>query len=105
MVSQFESRCNICDGYMHCGMNPRAGRIVRSVSVLMMYAMGCYSNSSMPSASFGSRRATSIPGSVFALMDKAKKSAALEGLGIIDLSIGSSDLSPPEEIIEVTSFA
>lgn len=46
-----------------------------------------------------SRRAAAVPGSVFALMDAAKSRARGQGLDIIDLSIGSSDLSPPEAVL------
>jgi aspartate/methionine/tyrosine aminotransferase len=50
--------------------------------------------------SFGSDRMRSIPGSVFALMDAAKCTARAAGLDIVDLSIGSSDLSPSQTILE-----
>ena len=52
-------------------------------------------------ASFGSQRAAAIPRSVFAVMDVAKASAREAGLSIADMSIGSSDLSPPAEVLEV----
>jgi len=48
-----------------------------------------------------SRRAAAMPGSVFALMDAAKGRARAAGLGIVDLSIGSSDLPPPDAVLEV----
>ncbi len=41
-----------------------------------------------------------MPGSVFALMDAAKGRARAAGLGVIDLSIGSSDQPPPEAALE-----
>ena len=47
-----------------------------------------------------STRAASVPGSVFALMDAAKLRALKSGKSIIDLSIGSSDLAPPEVALE-----
>lgn len=40
-----------------------------------------------------------MPVSMFATMDEAKSEAASRGLDIIDLSIGSSDLSPPPEVL------
>lgn len=40
-----------------------------------------------------------MPVSMFATMDGAKSEAASRGLDIIDLSIGSSDLSPPPEVL------
>ncbi|PNY80471.1 aminotransferase class I/II-fold pyridoxal phosphate-dependent enzyme [Deinococcus koreensis] len=49
---------------------------------------------------WASRRASGVPGSVFALMDAAKGRARAAGLQIIDLSIGSSDLHPPEAVLE-----
>lgn len=49
-----------------------------------------------PSNRFASRRAHAMPVSPFALMDDAKSHARNAGLEIIDLSIGSSDLPPPE---------
>ena len=48
-----------------------------------------------------SRRAAAVPGSVFALMDAAKGRARAAGLGVVDLSIGSSDLPPPDAVLEV----
>ena len=47
-----------------------------------------------------SRRASSMPESVFATMDRAKAEARARGLDVIDLSIGSSDLAPPAEVLE-----
>lgn len=49
---------------------------------------------------WASRRASAVPGSVFSLMDAAKSRARGCGLDIIDLSIGSSDLHPPEAALE-----
>lgn len=49
---------------------------------------------------WSSRRAADVPGSVFALMDAAKSRARARGLAIIDLSIGSSDLNPPEVVLD-----
>ena len=70
---------------------------------------------------FGSARASAIPRSVFALMDAAKTSARDAGIEVcppqvykystvnasklrfpqvLDLSIGSSDLSPPTEVLD-----
>ncbi|AWT36267.1 aminotransferase class I/II-fold pyridoxal phosphate-dependent enzyme [Deinococcus arenae] len=50
---------------------------------------------------WASRRAAAVPGSVFALMDAAKGRARAAGLGVVDLSIGSSDLPPPDAVLEV----
>ncbi len=47
-------------------------------------------------ARFTSRRVQAMPGSMFAAMDTAKDRARLAGLDVIDLSIGASDLRPPE---------
>lgn len=47
-----------------------------------------------------SRRAAAVPGSVFSLMDAAKSRARARGLEVIDLSIGSSDLNPPDAVLE-----
>ncbi|QFP75556.1 aminotransferase class I/II-fold pyridoxal phosphate-dependent enzyme [Deinococcus sp. AJ005] len=47
-----------------------------------------------------SSRAADVPGSVFALMDAAKSRARTRGLNVVDLSIGSSDQSPPEVVLE-----
>ncbi|MBZ9714101.1 aminotransferase class I/II-fold pyridoxal phosphate-dependent enzyme [Deinococcus multiflagellatus] len=46
-----------------------------------------------------SGRAAAVPGSVFALMDAAKERARAAGRVVTDLSIGSSDLSPPEAVL------
>ncbi|ACO45441.1 aminotransferase class I/II-fold pyridoxal phosphate-dependent enzyme [Deinococcus deserti] len=48
---------------------------------------------------WASKRAAAVPGSVFALMDSAKGRARANGRQIIDLSIGSSDLSPPDVVL------
>jgi aspartate/methionine/tyrosine aminotransferase len=45
---------------------------------------------------FASARARAMPASVFGVMDGAKGAAQARGLDIIDLSIGSSDLEPPQ---------
>ena len=45
---------------------------------------------------WASARSRAMPDSMFALMDDAKTTARQNGLEIIDLSIGSSDLTPPE---------
>ncbi|WP_040382794.1 aminotransferase class I/II-fold pyridoxal phosphate-dependent enzyme [Deinococcus apachensis] len=49
---------------------------------------------------WASRRAGAVPGSVFALMDAAKGRARAAGHSVIDLSIGSSDQTPPEPALE-----
>jgi aspartate/methionine/tyrosine aminotransferase len=49
-----------------------------------------------PSNRFASHRARAMPTSPFALMDDAKSHARRNGREVIDLSIGSSDLEPPE---------
>ena len=49
-----------------------------------------------PENRFASRRARAMPTSPFALMDDAKSDARSAGHEILDLSIGSSDLAPPE---------
>ncbi|MFC3860117.1 aminotransferase class I/II-fold pyridoxal phosphate-dependent enzyme [Deinococcus antarcticus] len=49
---------------------------------------------------WSSRRAAAVPGSVFSLMDAAKSRARGRGLDIIDLSIGSSDLNPPDVVLD-----
>jgi len=49
---------------------------------------------------FASRRVKAMPRSVFDTMDRAKSRARAGGLELIDLSIGSSDLSPPEVALE-----
>ena len=43
-----------------------------------------------------SQRTRNMPASIFATMDAAKRKAREKGLELIDLSIGSSDLKPPE---------
>ncbi|MCD0168958.1 aminotransferase class I/II-fold pyridoxal phosphate-dependent enzyme [Deinococcus sp. 23YEL01] len=48
-----------------------------------------------------SGRAGAVPGSVFALMDAAKGEARAAGLTVTDLSIGSSDLPPPDAVLDV----
>ena len=45
---------------------------------------------------FASRRAQNMPESVFATFDRAKARARQAGREIVDLSIGSSDVAPPE---------
>ncbi|MDZ7799897.1 MAG: aminotransferase class I/II-fold pyridoxal phosphate-dependent enzyme [Trueperaceae bacterium] len=45
---------------------------------------------------FASARARAMPASVFATMDDAKSDARRRGLEVVDLSIGSSDLPPPQ---------
>lgn len=52
--------------------------------------------SSRKTATWISQRAANVPASVFALMDAAKMRALAAGKSLIDLSIGSSDLAPPE---------
>lgn len=54
---------------------------------------------------WSSRRAAAVPNSVFSLMDAAKSRARGRGLGIIDLSIGSSDLNPPEAVLDTLRAA
>jgi aspartate/methionine/tyrosine aminotransferase len=49
---------------------------------------------------WSSRRARDVPASIFALMDAAKMRAVQAGKPVIDLSIGSSDLNPPEVALE-----
>ncbi|MEM7735404.1 MAG: LL-diaminopimelate aminotransferase [Deinococcota bacterium] len=44
---------------------------------------------------WASARVRAMPKSIFAEMDAAKTAAKAKGLDVIDLSIGSSDLSPP----------
>jgi aspartate/methionine/tyrosine aminotransferase len=55
--------------------------------------------------SWTSRRTRAIPQSVFLLMDRAKQEARGSGLGVIDLSLGSSDLSPPRAALETLAEA
>jgi aspartate/methionine/tyrosine aminotransferase len=50
-------------------------------------------------ARIASARARAMPESVFAHMDAAKAAARADGRDVIDLSIGSSDLSPPPEAL------
>ncbi len=45
---------------------------------------------------WASKRVQAMPPSIFETMDAAKSRARGEGLELIDLSIGSSDLAPPE---------
>jgi aspartate/methionine/tyrosine aminotransferase len=52
-----------------------------------------------------SNRAANIPKNVFLAMDQAKASAQANGLEVIDLSIGSSDLAAPPEALEELSRA
>ena len=54
---------------------------------------------------FASRRAESVPPSVFLLMDHAKARRRSSGGDLIDLSLGSSDLPPPREVMEELSRA
>lgn len=54
---------------------------------------------------WASTRASRVPGSVFALMDAAKERARSRGLSILDLSIGSSDQTPPEAALEALRAA
>ncbi len=54
---------------------------------------------------FASRRARSVPESVFLLMDQAKAKRRARGEEVIDLSLGSSDLPPPKEVMEVLAQA
>lgn len=55
--------------------------------------------------SWTSRRTRAIPQSVFLLMDRAKQEARGSGLGIIDLSLGSSDLAPPPAALHTLAEA
>jgi aspartate/methionine/tyrosine aminotransferase len=52
-----------------------------------------------------SARAASIPKNVFLAMDQAKAKARVNGLEVIDLSIGSSDLAAPPEALQELSRA
>ena len=54
---------------------------------------------------WASKRAAAVPGSVFTLMNGALAQARAAGLGVIDLSIGSSDQSPPEVALEAVRQA
>ncbi|WP_309570866.1 aminotransferase class I/II-fold pyridoxal phosphate-dependent enzyme, partial [Deinococcus sp.] len=47
-----------------------------------------------------SNRAGGVPSSVFSLMDQAMGRARAAGKEVIDLSIGSSDLHPPEIVLD-----
>ena len=49
---------------------------------------------------WASRRVSAMPKSVFAAMDAAKTAAREKGLDVIDLSIGSSDMPPPEVAVD-----
>ncbi len=42
-----------------------------------------------------------MPESVFLLMDREKQRVRAAGQEVVDLSLGSSDLSPPEEVLQV----
>ena len=53
---------------------------------------------------FTSKRAASIPEPVFLLMDQAKAKRRAKG-DLIDLSLGSSDLPPPRELMETLAEA
>ncbi|WP_407540371.1 aminotransferase class I/II-fold pyridoxal phosphate-dependent enzyme [Deinococcus radiomollis] len=54
---------------------------------------------------WASKRAAAVPGSVFTLMNGAVAQARAAGHRIIDLSIGSSDQSPPEVALEAVRQA
>ena len=54
---------------------------------------------------WASKRAVAVPGSVFTLMNGALAQARAAGLSVIDLSIGSSDQSPPEVALEAVRQA
>ncbi|GHF47528.1 hypothetical protein HNQ07_002773 [Deinococcus metalli] len=49
---------------------------------------------------WASDRTSAVPGSVFSLMDQAMGRARAAGRAVIDLSIGSSDLHPPEVVLD-----
>ena len=49
---------------------------------------------------WASRRVSAMPKSVFAAMDAAKVAARAKGLDVVDLSIGSSDMPPPDVAID-----
>ena len=55
--------------------------------------------------SFTSKRAASVPDSVFLVMDRAKSRRRRQGGEVIDLSIGSSDLPPPKEVMTALAEA
>ncbi|MDR5709570.1 MAG: aminotransferase class I/II-fold pyridoxal phosphate-dependent enzyme [Armatimonadota bacterium] len=52
-----------------------------------------------------SARVRNMPESVFLLMDREKHRVREEGREVVDLSLGSSDLSPPEEVLRVLQEA
>jgi aspartate/methionine/tyrosine aminotransferase len=54
---------------------------------------------------WASKRAAAVPDSVFTLMNGALAQARAAGLSSIDLSIGSSDQSPPEAALEAVRQA
>jgi aspartate/methionine/tyrosine aminotransferase len=54
---------------------------------------------------WASRRVSNMPASMFSTMDKAKCQASAQGLEIIDLSLGSSDLPAPDTAVDVISQA
>jgi len=54
---------------------------------------------------FTSKRAAAIPEPVFLLMDQAKAKRRAAGGDLIDLSLGSSDLTPPREAMEALAEA
>ncbi len=49
---------------------------------------------------WASKRVKAMPASVFDTMDRAKSRAKAKGLELIDLSIGSSDLAPPQAALQ-----
>ena len=49
---------------------------------------------------WASERVRAMPASVFDTMDRAKSRAKAKGLALIDLSIGSSDLAPPQAALQ-----
>ena len=53
-----------------------------------------------PLGRWGSARARAMPASVFTTMDAAKADARAAGMDVIDLSIGSSDLPPPQGAVD-----
>ena len=54
---------------------------------------------------FASERVQAMPDSIFNTMDRAKARARAKGLEIIDLSIGSSDVAPPEVALDALRAA
>ena len=50
-----------------------------------------------------SERLQPLGSNVFADMDKAKTNALANGKSLVDLSLGSSDLSPAKHVIETIS--